>query len=175
MEVPQVPLAQIAKLARQYYPSLPPAAKAFIDVEDLVQLGAIQWMDKSRRFDSRRASLTTFTHHIVRSYFLEIIRSYKRLKHPQGVAVPMDEIQLQASGCRLKDSGAKARVERLFQLASPSCREFLANYYFHGLLDFHRWNRAQEPVRQELEWLIERTGVSAEDFRACRLASVRGY
>jgi DNA-directed RNA polymerase specialized sigma24 family protein len=176
MEVPPVPMGQISKLARQYYPSLPPAARAFIDIEDLIQYGAIRWHQCLPRFDRRRAGLSTFTHHVVRSWFLELIRTFKRAKHPQHILLPIEEIRTEwiAAKCHLSNTGAQQRIERLLTMATPQCREFLATYYFGGDGEFRTWTKKMESIRKELAWLIQRTGVTAQDFRACQLASVRG-
>jgi len=175
MEVPQVPLAQIAKLARQYYPSLPPAGKAFLDVEDLIQIGAIRWVEFYPRYDKRRAGISTFTHHVIRSYYLEIIRTFRRAKHHQQIMIPVEDIrtEVMSAPCHLKETGAHQRVEKLIRMASPRLRQFLGIYFFNGGADFRGWNRALSPIKLELEWLIARTGVSADDFRACQTASLR--
>lgn len=175
MEVPQLPLGQITKLARQYYPSLPPAARAFIDVEDLVQYGAIRWFESLHKYDRRRGGMSTFTHHVVRSWFLEIIRTFKRARYPQQILLPVEEIRSEcmAAACHLNETGAKQRLDLLISLASPEVRRFLGTYYFGGGADFRGWSKGLQKVKDELQWLISRTGVTAEDFRACQLASLR--
>lgn len=173
---PDIPLRQIAKLARQYYPSLPPVARGFLDVDDLIQYGAIQWMHQLPRFNPARAKMTTFTHHVIRSYFLEIIRTFKRARHPQDFIVALEDVRPDAISTPAKletTTRSEDRLERFFTMASPRVRAFFARYYFNGQQDFKTWHKNMTDLRAELDWLIARTGVTADDFRNCRAASLR--
>lgn len=174
---PEVPFTLIARLASRFYPSLPPAARAEYDVDDLIQYGVLCWLEKRHLFDPSRAGLNTFVTRVVRSHFIELIRRFRRVRYPQQALAIIEDVSPEylATFCKTeRRCQVEDRVERFFRMASPGLRQFMMAYYFSGKEDFRVWTRSMEDrFRVELTWLIRRTGVTADDFRTMALASPR--
>lgn len=172
-----VPVRLVIKLARQYYPSLPAHVQAHLDLEDFIQMGVLRVLQCLPKHDPSRGARTTFAHHVVRSWYLEIVRSYKRMKHPQQAFVALDVPAALAVGYRPdleRIALAEARVERFLSLASPDLLALLRTYLFQPSKDFRRWTRSLESTyRGELSRLIRLTGVQIDDFRYVLIAGLR--
>lgn len=173
---PPVPYGQVAKLARQYYPSFPPAVRASMDLEDLIQSGVARWFQWLPKWKPERGALSTFTHHVVTSWYLEQLRSSKRANRPQEL-LPFEELHTELLGVRCKHqatAGSHRRMERFFELASADVQELFRRFYFGGE-DFSKFGKdtQSQKVREEILWLVARLNLSPDDFRAVRGACLR--
>lgn len=145
-----------------------------MDLEDLIQSGVLRWYEFIPKWKPERGAVTTFTHHVVRSWYLEQLRSAKRANRPQDFLC-VDEVRSELLGVRCKlqaDAGRQQRIERFFELASPDVIAFFKRFYFEASEDFQRFGLPNAPlsVKSEILWLVARLHISADDFRAVRAA-----
>jgi DNA-directed RNA polymerase specialized sigma24 family protein len=157
----------IVALAWKFYGGLPPHAKQWISLEDLVQLAEQAIAARYAGFDpARGASEGTWRYMVARSCFLDLSR---RMKRQVATAPEVDVAHVRASYFPEELTvGAGKRVQSFLRCASPGLHDALCDYFTGGgelRRKAPRYSRYSD-FREEARLLRRTTGAGPEDFRS---------
>lgn len=151
-------LGLICRIAYSYWQKLPPAAKAFIDLDDMISDVVVRLVAVANRYDGTCAP-TTFVWVVASNYCKAAISYYANSKR-RAAMVPCE--QAKSFGCH----GGLPRVElalmarKLLAMASPELRRELVRFSRN-----RRYRPLSPGLMDELRQLVRAIGANFDEFR----------
>jgi hypothetical protein len=150
-------LGIVCRIAYRYWQKLPPAARAFVDLDDVISDVVTHLVAVAGHYDGT-CSPSTFVWAVASNYCKSMVSYYANSKRCAAM-VPLEQARRVACHGGLPGVGATIMARKLLAMASPDLRR--------GLVRFSRNRRysLSPALMGELRQLVRAIGANFDEFR----------